>query len=76
MKIYKLDAIVDGNSVNLKRNYFASRDDAIEYMFNYYKKHYLYNMAVEEEYPVNSDKHCIEYVCDYYNRFTVSRIAA
>ena len=28
---------------------------------------------VEEEYAIGNDEHRIEYVCDYYTRFIVSR---
>ena len=73
MKYYTLDAIVNGHSVKLKRNAFTSRDDAINYMFEYYSEHYLYSLEVNEENIVGNDRHCIEYVCDFHNRFTVTR---
>ena len=74
MKYYELTAVVDGDTAKLKRNLFISRDDAIKYMFDYYKAHYIYNLEVEEEYPIDGNKHNIEYVCDFYNRFTINRI--
>lgn len=73
MKYYTLEAIVQGRPVKLKRSMFASRSDAINYMFDYYETHYLYSLEVNEEYPVNGNKHKIEYVCNYHNRFTVTR---
>ncbi len=73
MKYYTLEAIVKGRSVNLKRSMFASRSEAVNYMFNYYEDHALYNLQVRDEYPVGDNKHKIEYYCDFYNRFTVTR---
>lgn len=75
MKRYTLQAVIDGEIKGFKRK-FASRDEAIEYMFNYYSDHYYQNIQVDEEYCVNDNKHDIEYVCDYYNRFRVTRVAA
>ena len=74
MKYYMLRAIVDGRDVKLKRSYFTSRDDAIDYMFKYYKDHYIYGLEVNDEYAINGNKHNVEYVCDNYNRFTVERL--
>ncbi len=76
MKYYELSAVVNGENVKLKRSRFLSRSDAINYMFAYYTNNYLYSLEVEEEYPINGDKHNIEYVCNYHNRFTVARHAA
>ena len=73
MKYYTLEAIVQGRPVKLKRSMFASRNEAIDYMFDYYEKHYLYNLQVNEEYPVQDNKHRIEYYCNYSNRFIVTR---
>ena len=73
MKYYTLYAIVNGKHVKLKRNCFESRDQAINYMFDYYEKHYLYNLEVEDEHIVNDNKHSIEYVCNFHNRFIVTR---
>lgn len=74
MKYYELTAVVDGEDIRLRKNIFRSRDDAINYMFKYYRNHYLFNLQVEDEYAVSGNKHCIEYICDTYNRFTVARI--
>ena len=73
MKYYTLTAIVNGQNVKLKRKMFTSRSDAINYMFNYYEENNIYNLEVRDEYPVNGDKHVIEYVCNFHNRFTVAR---
>ena len=73
MKYYELKAIINGQIIKLKKDRFASRTEAINYMFQYFEDHYLYGLDVSEEYPVNNDKHSIEYVCDYYNRFQVTR---
>ena len=73
MKYYTLEAIVKGEPVKLKRSMFASRSEAINYMFDYYEDHYLYNLQVKEEYPICGNKHRIEYYCDFYNRFIVTR---
>ena len=76
MKYYELKAIIDGQSVKLKRSTFSSRNDAINYMFHYFDEHYLYSLNVEDEYSVDNNKHAIEYVCNFHNRFTVTRVAA
>lgn len=73
MKYYTLEAIVQGRPVKLKRSMFASRTDAINYMFDYYEEHYLYNLQVREEYPVDDNKHRIEYYCSFNNRFIITR---
>ena len=70
--IYSLTAVVNGENVKVKKQ-FRSRNEAINFMFNYYEDNYLYNMQVEEEYE--KEKHTIEYVCNYANRFTVARVA-
>jgi hypothetical protein len=74
MKHYILTAVVEGEDVKLRKSVFTSRDDAIDYMFNYYKNHFIYNIQVEDEHIIAGNEHSIEYVCDYYNRFTVTRL--
>lgn len=76
MNYYMLTAVVNGQNVRLKRNLFSSRSDAINYMFDYYQDHNIYSLEVEDEYPVDGNKHDIEYVCNYHNRFTVTRKSA
>lgn len=73
MKYYELHAIVNGEPIKLKKSVFFSRNDAIDYMFHYFNDHYLYNLNVTDEYRVHNDKHSIEYVCDFHNRFQVTR---
>ena len=73
MKYYTLEAIVQGRPVKLKRSMFASRTEAINYMFDYYEEHYLYNLQVNDEYSVNGNKHSIEYYCNFNNRFIITR---
>ena len=73
MKYYTLEAIVKGRPVKLKRSMFASRDEAVDYMFNYFEEHYLYSLQVRDEYPIEDNKHKIEYYCDFNNRFIVTR---
>ena len=52
---------------------FATRSDAINYMFDYYEKNNMFTLEVSDEHPVNGNKHSIEYVCNFHNRFTVTR---
>ena len=73
MKYYTLSAVVNGSNVRLKRNAFATRNDAIDYMFKYYDDHSLYSLQVRDEHIVGDNKHSIEYVCNYHNRFTITR---
>ena len=73
MKYYTLSAIVNGSAVHLKRSAFSSRDDAIDYMFKYYEDHCLYSLHVHDEHVVGDNKHSIEYVCNFHNRFTITR---
>ena len=73
MKYYLLNAVVNGHDAKLKQKMFSSRNDAINYMFDYYEKHYIYGLEVRDEHPVDEDKHNIEYVCNFHNRFTVTR---
>ena len=73
MKYYTLEAIVQGRPVKLKRSMFASRSEAVNYMFKYYEEHYLYNLQVRDEYPIDDNKHRIEYYCSFNNRFIITR---
>ena len=72
MKVYKInDAYIRNEHVDIKK-LFATRDEAINYMFDFYNNHYLYNVELEEEYP-QSNKHDIHYVIDQYDSFNVTR---
>ncbi len=73
MKYYTLTAIVNGQKAKLKREVFSSRTEAINYMFDYYEDHYIYNLELQDEHIVGEDKHCVEYVCNYQNRFIIAR---
>ena len=72
MKRYTLEAIIDGEEVLFDKK-FASRNKAINYMFAYYEHNYKYNLFVNDEYAIHGDKHNIEYVCNYHNRFRINR---
>lgn len=71
-----LQAIVNGREVKLKRSYFTSRDEAIDYMFKYYEDHYMYGLEVNDEHMIGDNKHYVEYVCNFQNRFKVKRLTA
>lgn len=75
-KYYVLETINNGATVQINKK-FTSRDKAISYAFAYFEKH-LFNISlqVEDEYKINNDKHNIEYVLDYYNRFRINRVTA
>ena len=72
MKKYKLEAVVDGEKINFKRE-FNSRNSALNYMYQYCDDHYLPEPVINEEYELNNDKHDVEYVSDYDNRFRITR---
>ena len=73
MKKYTLEAIVDGQTIRFPRT-FDTRDSAINFMFEYYNLHYMYNLRVDDEYAIQDNTHNIEYVCNYSNRFRINRI--
>ena len=73
MKYYTLTAIVNGREPKLQKRLFATRDEAINYMFNYFEKNYLFGLEVTDEHIVGGNKHSVEYVCNFHNRFTVTR---
>ena len=73
MRYYTLQAVVHGNNARLGKRVFATRDEAINYMFDYFERHYIYGLQVATEHIVNDNKHSVEYVCNYHNRFTVTR---
>jgi len=72
MKYYSLNAVINNEYVKFKNN-FATRDEAIAYMFDYLNNNYIYDNEVEEEYALEGDKHNIEYVLNKNNRFNVER---
>lgn len=72
MKKYILQAVVDGRQIRVNKE-FSSRNSALNYMYQYYGKHYLPTPSISEEYEVDGNKHDIEYVSDYENRFRITR---
>ena len=72
MNRYTLEAVVDGEYIKFDR-LFKSRDEAIDYIFRYYEDHNILNIEVNDEYCVDSNKHDIAYVYNYYNRFRIAR---
>ena len=72
MKKYELEAIVDGKEVTFNHD-FDSRISALNFIFNYYNKRTALEFVVNDEFYVRGDKHNIEYVNDYSNRFRISR---
>ena len=73
MKFYTLNAVVKGENVKFDK-IFSTRDDAINYMFKYYNKHYMYGLEVNEEVSIDGDKHNVEYICDHNDRFRINRV--
>ena len=73
MNYYTLRAVVNGEPIDFSKKKFSSRQGAIDYMFDYLDRACIFNKEVSEEYAIGNDKHRIEYVCDYFNRFIVSR---
>lgn len=73
MNYYTLKAIVNGELKDFSKKKFSTRQGAIDFMFDYLDREYIYDKEVSDVYPVGNDKHRIEYVCDYYTRFIVSR---
>lgn len=71
-KTYLLTGIIDGKTINFKQK-FASRSNAMDYMFHLYEKRYKLNTQVEDVFPIS--KHNIEYVIDFHNRFRIARNA-
>ena len=73
MKFYTLNAVVRGKNVKIDK-IFNTREDAINYMFKYYNRHFLYGLEVNEEYSIDGNKHNVEYVCNDYDRFRINRV--
>ena len=71
MRVYKIeDAYVRNELVHIDKT-FNSRVEAINYMFDYYNNHYIYNVELEEEYA-QGNKHNIHYVISQDNSFNVN----
>ena len=76
MKYYTLETVKNGSTALVNKK-FNSRDEAINYAFEYFEKA-LYNdsLQVEEEFNIDDDKHNVEYVLGYHNRFRINRVLA
>lgn len=76
MKYYTLETIYNGNTEKITKK-FTSRNAAINYAFAYFEKR-LYNteLQVEDEFVIDDNKHNIEYVLNYFDRFRVNRVVA
>ena len=72
MKKYTLEAVIDGETKRFSKK-FNSRESAIDFIFAYYNKRFMYNLRVNDEYNIHGNKHDVEYVCDHFNRFRISR---
>ena len=72
MKYYTLQAIINGES-KVFSHQFATRQSAMDFMFDYLERAYIFDKQIEEEYAIQGDKHNVEYVCDYNTRFIVNR---
>ena len=73
-KYYTLETIDSGRTVKINKK-FSSRNQAIDYAFAYFEKH-LFNdsLQIEDEFKINNDKHNVEYVIGYNNRFRINRV--
>ena len=75
MKLYTLRGNLAGQPVVINKM-FKSRNEAVDYMFEYSKKHYVFDLQIEEINEVYGDKHNLDYVCNNDNRFNVQRVLA
>ena len=74
MKYYTLETIHSG-STELVNKKFTSRTQAIDYAFDLFEKAYCNDsLQLEEEFDICGDKHNVEYVLNYHNRFRVNRV--
>ena len=74
MKYYTLETIDNGKTAKINKQ-FTTRDEAISYAFAYFEnERYNENLQLEDEYNIHGDKHNVEYVIDYHNRFRVNRV--
>ena len=71
MKNYTLEATIKGQTIKFDKK-FKSRNSAINHIFNYYNKHYLYNLQVNEEFA-RDNRHSVEYVLNSNDRFVINR---
>lgn len=74
MNYYILETINNGEAATINK-LFKSRDQAINYAFAYFEdKYYNDSLQVEDEFNVHGDKHYIEYVLNYHDRFRINRV--
>ena len=74
MKYYTLETILNGKTEKIAK-LFTSRNQAINYAFDYFEKKTLNpELQVEDEFVIDNNKHNIEYVLNYYDRFRVNRV--
>ena len=71
MKYYTLQAIINGENKFFSRQ-FATRQNAIDFMFDYLERAYIFDKQIEEEYAIGNP-HRVAYVCDNGTRFIISR---
>ena len=71
MKYYTLQAIINGES-KVFSNQFATRQSAMDFMFDYLDRAYIFDKQIEEEYAIGN-KHNVAYVCDNNTRFIINR---
>ena len=72
MKQYVLEAVIEGEAKRINK-VFSSRREALNYFFDYFMNYGAYTFVINEEYCIGNDKHNIEYVYDYSNRFRIAR---
>ena len=74
MKYYTLETINNGHAATINKQ-FTSRNQAINYAFAYFEHERINeNLQLEDEFNIDGNKHNVEYVLDYYNRFRVNRV--
>ena len=71
MKYYTLQAIINGERKTFSKK-FATRQNAMDFMFDYLERAYIFDKQIEEEYTVGN-KHNVAYVCDNNTRFMICR---
>ena len=75
MKLYTLRGHIAGDPVIINKK-FKNRDEAVDYMFEYSHRQFVFGMEVNDIVRVNDDKHNLVYLCNNNNDFNVVRIEA
>ena len=74
MKYYTLETVKNGKTELIKKK-FNTRDEAINYAFDLFgDERFNSDLQVEDEYTIRGDKHNVEYVLDYHDRFRINRV--